>query len=116
MAAATARRTSAPCIVAWSSPLSAAGLSKPGMARAGTVLCGGCPPACGRPGGRSVQEVQGVGAIVDEVDAGPVGHHGQAEQSAVAVRARWCRAGVQYLHGDLLATWGGLDQVAVAAV
>src|SRR5215468_5785041 len=63
-------------------------------------------PALGRQAsGRSVQEVKGVGAVVDEVDAGPVGRNGQAEQSAVAVRARWRRAGVQHFHSDLLAVW-----------
>ena len=31
----------------------------------------------------SVQEVKGVGAVVDEVHAGPVGHNGQPEQGAV---------------------------------
>src|SRR5258708_25686647 len=63
----------------------------------------------------SVQEVECVGAVVHEVDAGPAGHDRQAEQGAVSVRAARCWAGVQHLDGDLLAGWCCLDHAAVAA-
>jgi hypothetical protein len=42
-----------------------------------------CPPSAAGPAAGSVQQVEGVGAVVDEVDAG---RDGRVEQGAVAVR------------------------------
>ena len=62
---------------------------------------------------RSVEQVQRVAAVVDEVDPGSARPHGQAEERpAPRRRAR----SVQRLYGHLLTSGGGLDQVAVAGV
>ena len=63
-----------------------------------------------------MEQVEGVGGVVDVADAARVGCDGEAEESPVAVGTGRSRCAGQPLDGYLVSGRRGLDEVAVAAV
>src|SRR5215468_546025 len=66
--------------------------------------------------GLSMQQIERVCAVVDEINAAAVRNDGEPEERTVARSAGRGRGRIQRLDRDLVAIGSGFDQIAVAAV